>query len=107
MIFGTRQDHRFNFCLGGHRIDICTDFKYRGVIITRNRRFHQTKKHNVEQARKAVHVFFKRIRNLNILIDLQLYLFDHDILPIALYGCEIPGFGNSQIIENLHNDFLR
>ena len=54
-----------------------------------------------------MHVLFKRIRNLDIPIDLQLYLFDHVILPIALYGCEIWGFENSQIIENLHNDFLR
>ena len=107
MIFGTRQDQRFNFKLGGHKIDICTDFKYLGVIFSRNRHFHQTKKHNFEQARKAMHVLFKRIRNLDIPIDLQLYLFDHVILPIALYGCEIWGFENSQIIENLHNDFLR
>ena len=107
MIFGTRQDQRFNFNLGGHKIDICTDFKYLGVIFSRNKHFLQTKKHNVEQARKAMHVLFKRIRNLDIPIDLQLYLFDHVILPIALYGCEIWGFENSQIIENLHNDFLR
>ena len=48
--------------------------------------FHQTKEHNVEYARKAMHVLFKRIRNLNIPNDLQLYLFDHVILPVALYG---------------------
>ena len=54
-----------------------------------------------------MHVLFKRIRNLDIPIDLQLYLFDHVMLPKALYGCEIWGFENSQIIENLHNDFLR
>ena len=54
-----------------------------------------------------MHVLFKRICNLDIPIDLQLYLFDHVILPIALNGCEIWGFENSQIIENLHNDFLR
>ena len=53
------------------------------------------------------HVLFKRIRNLDISNDLQLYLSDHVILPIALYGFEIWGFENSQIIENLHNDFLR
>ena len=29
-----------------------------------------------------MHVHFKRIRNLDIPIDLQLYLFDHVILPI-------------------------
>ena len=65
------------------------------------------KKHNVEQARKAMHVLFKRIRNLDIPIDMQLFLLDHVILPIALYGCEIWGFEISQIIENLHKDFLR
>ena len=55
-----------------------------------------------------MHVLYKRIRNLNIPVDLQLYLFDHVILPIAFYGCEIWGFENSQSIENLHiNDFLR
>ena len=54
------------------------------------------KKQNVEQARKAMHVLLKRIRNLNLPIDLQLYLFDHVIFSIALYGCEIWDFENSQ-----------
>ena len=107
MSFGPRQDQHSNFNLGGHKIDICTEFKYLGVIFSRNRHFHKTKKHNVEQDRKAIHVLFKYIRNLDIPIDLQLYLFDHVILPIALYGCEIWGFEKSQIIEKLHNDFLR
>ena len=33
MIFGTRQDQRFYFNLGGHKLDIYTDFKYLGVIL--------------------------------------------------------------------------
>ena len=106
MVFGTRQDQRFNFNLCGHKIDICTDYKYIGVIFSRNRHFHQTKKHNVEPPRKAMHVLFKRIRNLDIPVDLQLYLFDHVILPIASYGREIWGFENSQIIENLHRQII-
>ena len=87
MTFGTRQDQSFNFNLGSHKSYTCTDFEYLGFIFSRNRHFHQTKKHNGEQARKAMHVLFKRIRNL----DISLYLFDHVIfrLPIALYGCEI------------------
>ena len=32
MVFGTRQDQRFNFNLGGHKIDICTAVKYLGDI---------------------------------------------------------------------------
>ena len=46
-----------------------------------------------------MHVLFKRFRNLDIPIDLQLCLFDHVILPIAIYGFEIWGLENSRIIE--------
>ena len=84
MVFGTRQDQRFNCDLGGHKIDICTNFRYLGDIFSSNRPFHKTEKHYVEQARKAIYVLFKRMRNLDISIDLQLYLFDHVILPIVL-----------------------
>ncbi|MCG8113215.1 MAG: reverse transcriptase domain-containing protein [Candidatus Thiodiazotropha taylori] len=107
MIFGSRCDQRFRFHLGEHGIDICTDFKYLGVVFSKTRHFYKARKHNIEQAKKAMHVLYKRIRNLNIPLDLQLHLFDHTILPIALYGCEIWAFENTQIIENLHNEFLR
>ena len=38
-----------------------------------------------------MHVLFKRIRNRNIILDLQLYLFAHVILPVALYMVVIYG----------------
>lgn len=107
LIFGTRNDDRFNFKLGVNAIATCTEFKYLGVIFAKSRSFYKARKHNVEQARKALHLLYKRIRNLNLPIDLQLQLFDHTILPIALYSCEVWGFENTQIIENLHNEFLR
>ena len=58
-----------------------------------------------------MHVLFKRIRNLFIPIDLQLYLFDNVILPVALYGCEIWGFENIyfkllKIYTNISSDRL-
>ena len=62
MIFAThrtRQDQRFDFDLGSHENDICTDSKYPGVIFRRYGHFHKTKKHNIEQTRKAMHVLFK------------------------------------------------
>ena len=54
-----------------------------------------------------MHLLYKRIRNLNRPVDLQLQLFEHTILPIALYGCEIWAFENTDIIEKLQNKFLR
>ena len=89
MKFGTQQEQRFDFNLGGHKNDVCTDFKYIGVIFSRNRHFCQTNTHIVRQARKAMHAQIKWIQNLYIPIDWQLYSFDHVILPSALYGSEI------------------
>ena len=89
LIFGTRNDDRFDFRIGENKISICKDFKYLGVVFTKSRSFSKAIKHNYDQAKKAMHLLHKRIRSLNLPIDLQLQLFDHTILPIALYGCEV------------------
>ena len=46
-----------------------------------------------------MHVLFKRFQNLNIPIDLQFHIFDHVILPVAVYGCEIWGFEISKLLK--------
>lgn len=89
LVFGTRNDDRFDFKIGENKISICKEFKYLGVVITKNRSFSKAIKHNYYQAKKAMHLLYKRIRYLNLPIDLQLQLFDNAVLPIALYGCEV------------------
>ena len=103
LIFGTRNDDRFQFKTGNNIIQICKNFKYLGVVFTKSRSYCKAKKHNYDQARKAMHLLYKIIRNLNLPIDLQLQLFEHIILPIALYGCEICAFENKDIMVKLQN----
>ena len=50
---------------------------------------------------------YVRIRNLNVLVDLQLRQFDQTIVPILLYACGIWGLEDVQLIENIHTDILR
>ena len=54
--------------------------KYLGVIFSKTRSFYKAVKHNVEHAKKSLHLPYKRINNLHIPIDLQLQLLDHTIL---------------------------
>ena len=96
----------FRLCYN-NEISICKEFKYLGVVFTKSRSFSKTKKHNYDQAKKAMHLLYKKIRNLNLPLDLQLQLFEHTVLPIALYGCEIWAYENTKIIEKLQNEFLR
>ena len=106
LVFGTRNDDRFNFKLVENTIALCNDFKYLGVVFTKSRSFYKARKRGVDLARKALHLLYKRARKLNLPLDLQLYLFDHTILPIALYSCEVWGFENIKLTENLHTEFL-
>ena len=71
LLFGTRNGDRFQFKIGNNIIQICKDFKYLGVVFTISRSFCKAKKHNYDQARKAMHLLYKRIRNLILPIDLQ------------------------------------
>lgn len=76
LIFGTGSDDRFDFKMGINKISVCKEFKYLGVFfLTKSRSFCRAKKHNYDQAKKAMHLLYKRIRNLNLSIDLQLQLF--------------------------------
>ena len=69
--------------------------------------FFKAIRHNVDHAKKALHLLYKRINNLNIPIDLQIQLFDHIVLPILLYCRKVWGFTNTNMIDVLHNQFLR
>ena len=54
-----------------------------------------------------MHLLFCRKNNLQLPVDLQLQLFDHTIVPILTYACEIWGFECLDFIENIHTDFQR
>lgn len=49
----------------------------------------------------------KRSRLYNLSIDCQLDLFDKMVMPILLYGCEIWGFSNCDILERVHLKFCK
>ena len=107
MIFGRRNYDGLEFKLGEHTIYICDEFKYLDVVFSISRSFYKAIKHNIDHAKKAMHLLYKRIRNLKLPLDLQIELFNRTILPILLYGCEIWGYQNTRIIENVQNQFLR
>ena len=77
MVFGMRNTDNLHFKIGDHDISICSEFKYLGVTFSQSRSFFKTIKLNVERAKKAMHLLYKRINNLQIPIDLQIQLFNH------------------------------
>ncbi|KAK6183392.1 hypothetical protein SNE40_010882 [Patella caerulea] len=107
VIFGSRGQSNATFSLLNRDLEICDSYNYLGVVFSKGCSFAQAQQRIKNQASKALHLLYSRIHNLNLPIDCQLKLFDHTILPILLYGCEIWGFGDLSPIETIHNQFLR
>ena len=107
IVFNSRTNRNMSFTLVGQTITLSDMYKYLGVIFSKSGSFLKTRKHIVEQAKKAMHLLFVRSNNLVLPFDLQIKLFDNTVLPILTYGCEIFGYENTEILEGVHLDFLR
>jgi hypothetical protein len=92
----------FNY--NGTNIEIVKDFNYLGIYFSRTGSFKVCKNHLYE---KAMYEVMKKGRKHNLSINCQFDLFDKLVKPILLYGCEIWGFGNNDILEKVHLKFCK
>ena len=107
LIFGRgRPNGNLHFFFESSEIDIVSEYKYLGIFLSRSGSFARNKKYLAKQANKALFALFKKTRNLNLSIDLQIELFNKTVKPILLYGSEIWGFGNFDDIERIQLNFL-
>ena len=107
LVFGDRPGRHRNIIIQNHTFEVVDTFKYLGVLFSKNRRFVKAKKHVVEQARKALFSLYFKIRNLCLSLDCQLKLFDNTVVPILLYASEVWGYGDLNMIEKIHTDFMK
>ena len=78
-----------NFMLGDSIIEVVRDFRYLGVTFSYNGFFTRNEDEIVINSNRAIFGLIKKARKGNLPIDIQFDLFDKNILPILLYGCEI------------------
>ena len=109
IIFGGNKqtNSNFSFIIDNKEIEIVDKYKYLGVWFSQSGSFFNTRKHIAQQAKKAMNLLFIKINNSDIPLDLQLKLFDHTIVPILTYSCEVWGYENLDLIEKVQSDFLR
>ena len=72
-----------------------------------NGKFGKTKKHLVDQARKAMFSLVRKARKLILPFDIQLHMFDSMITPILLYDTEVWGCENVDIIDQFYLKFCK
>ena len=83
------------------------DCNYLGVELLRTGNFKNAKQGNAEKATRALYEVLKLDRLHNLSIKCQLDLFDKMVKPVLLYGCEIWGMGNNDILERVQLKFCK
>ena len=88
-------------------LDIENDYKYLGVLFSRSGTFFSAKKLLAGQAENAMYSLIKKSRSLMLPKDLQIELFEKMVQPILLYGSEVWGFANLDVLERVVLKYLK
>ena len=95
------------FRYDGKALDVETDFSYLGLTFDQKGKFFKARAKLIEQAKRAPFAVIRKSRKLNLPVDIQLKLFDHMIATILLYGSEIWGYENCELIESFHFKYCK
>jgi hypothetical protein len=74
------------FMSDNKELDICESCNYLGIFFNFNNNVLNVKNKLVEQAQKALHSVFYKIKNIKIPLDLQLKIVDTLVSSILLYA---------------------
>ena len=103
----TRLRNLPTFKFGNLDLDLVDDYVYLGICFNWNGSFVKAKKNLHDKASKAMYSLIQKGRRLKLPTDIMLKLFDSCVAPVLLYGCEVWGYENTDIIEKVHTKFCK
>ena len=95
------------FTYGNVKLEIVRDYQYLGLIFNYNGNFNKAKQKLYEKGSRAMFSLLRKARCLFLSLDVLFKLFNHIVVPIITYGCEIWGSETIDIIEKLQLRFLK
>ena len=107
LIFSKGRPGSTNFTFQGNQLETVNEYKYLGILFSRTGSFNRCKLHIANQATRAMYSLLRNANRLSLPVDLQIDLFNKTIKPILLYGSEIWGYGNNQVIERVQLKSLK
>ena len=91
----------------GQELSVDDNFVYLGTTFSYNGRFTSNNQRLFDQARKAMFSVLKKSRKLQLPVDIQLQMIETLVLPILMYGSEVTGFENHNMLERLCLQFYK
>ena len=102
-----RLQRNVQFIYDNTEVEIVKEFNYLGIYLSRTGSFRSGKKYIVQKATNAMYNVLRKGRKQNMSIECQLDLFSKLVKPILLYGCEVWGFENNDILERVQLKFFK
>jgi hypothetical protein len=96
-----------SFTFDGRNLEVVKEIFYLGLIFSVSGSFLSTKKALINKSNKAMYEVLKKGRLHNLSVKGQYDLFDKIVKPILLYGCEIWGFSNIELLERVQLKFCK
>ena len=106
LVFG-KDTKRINFTLNGVELERVKTFKYLGLMFSKNGKYVNAVKHNIDKARKASFAIAKRARQLNLSVSCHIHIINTVVKSILLYGCEVFCFEKLDIIDSFYVQTLK
>ena len=78
-----------------------------GILLGQSGSVLTAKKYITEQGSKAMFSLLRKIKILNLPLDIQIELFNKIVKPVLLYGCEVLGYGNLDVIKRVQLRFFK
>ena len=107
VIFSKGRLPAYDFKINNEALEVVKEFNYLGVTFSRGGSFLNTIKNNAKKGTKAMYEILRKGRFHNLSISCQYHLFEKIVTPILLYGCEIWGSSNTEILEKVHLKFCK
>ena len=95
------------FRYGNTVLDIVEEYTYLGVLFYWNGSFNKHKKMLHDKACRAMYAVVQKGLSMDLDFELFFKLFDACVSPILLYGVEVWGYENLDIIEKVHTKFMK
>lgn len=107
MVFSSGRHMNYKFKLQDSPLEVVSEYKYLGILFSRSGSFSSRKKHMAMQATPVMYNLIKNSNHRDLPIDICIDLFNKTIKPTLLYGANIQGFENLDVIEKVQLTYLK
>ena len=108
LYFKKKEREDVNFTYNNERLKIVDDFQYLGIIFSRKGTFNNKIKLSWYNSQGKLYFYvLRKARKLCLPLDVLLQLFDAMVAPILLYGSEVWGYEDCNVIKTLHLEFCK